>query len=249
MTLTNIFAYTGIGQTPPPINARSVANAICESNQPHPYVPSDPDYMNAFRMQPASSLGEVECQLAEIGPKLQYFAEVENRILRAAFVSMPRTSVLQVPQLFSGQPLDSAQISRDHFAIEFLECPLKMAFTTAMASFLQTDSIITTKVVWSFSDSLDIAKHYQNRYLLTLHPPDNDSRIWEEASYITPLSDDPKKIEYAFSPGTSFVVKALEKGKIDGKPVHFITLKLRSTPFSTAGDEADTKPKPALIVL
>lgn len=43
--------------------------------------------------------------------------------------------------------------------------------------------------------------------------------VWEAASCITPLSDDPGKIEYTFAPGTGFLVQAVEPQQVDGKQV------------------------------
>ncbi|KAG1807083.1 hypothetical protein EV424DRAFT_1529286 [Suillus variegatus] len=210
MVLMKIFEYTSIPATPYPLDSPNIATAIWKSNWGS-YVPGNKAYMNSFMMKPASTLQDVQDQLRDVKALLQKFSAVQNRLLSAAFAAMPRTSVFYAPQLFSGQ-LDISQLSLNYFGIEMLECPLNAGPTSeslvvsleaAMATFVKVGSTITTKMVWSFADSIDVAKHYQNGLIVVVNPPDNDS-------YITPLSDDPEKNEYTFAPGTSFVVESLD---------------------------------------
>ncbi|KAG2159095.1 uncharacterized protein EDB93DRAFT_444388 [Suillus bovinus] len=252
MVLMKIFEYTSIPSIPYPLDSPSVATAIWESNWGS-YVPSNKFYMNSFMMKPASTLQDVQDQLHDVEARLQRFSTVQNRLLGAAFAAMPRTSIFHAPQLFSGQ-LDMSQLNLDQFGIEMLECPLNagptsqsltVSFTAAMATFVKVGSIITTKMVWSFADSIDIAKHYQNGLILVVNPPDNDSWVWDGASYITPLSDDPEKNEYTFAPGTSFIVESLDVRDIDederNKSVQFLTLKLH-VPGSVRDSRTPSRP-------
>jgi hypothetical protein len=54
--------------------------------------------------------------------------------------------------------------------------------------------------------------------------------VWEAVSYITPLSDDPAKIEYTFAPCTGFLVQSVEPQQVDGKQVWVIPLQVQSLP-------------------
>ena len=230
MVLMKIFQYTASGQVPLPLDQDSIASAIWESDW-MTYNPGNADYMNSFMMVPADSLQNVQAQLAKVALRLQQFSDVENRLLAAAFQAMPRTSLIAKPQLFSGQ-VDIQQLGTEHFGIEFLQCPLnagpvtqplQMPLEQALATFISVGSTITTKMVWSFGDSMDEAMQYQNGIVLVANPP-ADSWVWNTASYITPLSDDPAKIEYTFAPGTSFLVQSIEQTQVDGKPVCIINL-------------------------
>lgn len=252
MVLMKIFEYTSIPATPYPLDSPNIATAIWKSNWGS-YVPGNKAYMNSFMMKPASTLQDVQDQLRDVKALLQKFSAVQNRLLSAAFAAMPRTSVFYAPQLFSGQ-LDISQLSLNYFGIEMLECPLNAGPTSeslvvsleaAMATFVKVGSTITTKMVWSFADSIDVAKHYQNGLIVVVNPPDNDSWVWDATSYITPLSDDPEKNEYTFAPGTSFVVESLDVRDIDederNKSVQFLTLKLHAP--GSVRDDRTTQPR------
>ncbi|KAI1650894.1 uncharacterized protein F4817DRAFT_212704 [Daldinia loculata] len=235
MVFMKIFEYTGIPPTPFPIDDTSVAEQIWDSNWP-PYDPQNPDFMNSFMMNPAQSLEEVKAQLDKVGTELHKFSDVQNRLLSAATQALPRASILLKPQLFSGQ-VDICQLGLDRFGIEFLECPLNKgpvserliyAFADAMASYISTGNTITTKMVWSFTDSIEDAMHYSNGILLVANPP-GESWVWESAAYVTDLSDDPKKIEYVFAPGTQFEVQSVDQAIAEDKHVVVITLEPKIT--------------------
>jgi len=223
-----VFAYTGVQDQP--LDLPSIANSIWTSAWP-PYVPSDADYMHAFLMSPASSYDNVYAQLLKVWQQLRVFNNAENRLAAAAFQSMPRTSVLAKPQLFSGQ-MDISNLGAEHFAPELLQfpgnagpptVPLSMPLQTALGTFIKVGATITTKMVWSFTDSEAAAMHYQNGILLVANPPAG-AAVWDDANYITPLSDGPDKTEYTFPPGTSFLIQNVVSTAIDGKDVVVITL-------------------------
>jgi hypothetical protein len=230
VVLMKIFEYTSIGSAPYPLDQASIAAAIWESNW-GTYTPQNVDYMNSFMMVPANSLQNVQNQLAQVAPALQTFSDVENRLLCAAFQSLPRTSIVSEPQLFSGQ-VDISQLGTEHFGIEFLQCPLndgpvgtplQIPLEVALDTYIQVGQVITSKMVWSFGSSLEEAMQYQNGIVLTANPP-NDAWVWDTVSYITALSDDPNKIEYTFAPGSSFEVLAVAQTTVQGKQVWSITL-------------------------
>ena len=230
MVFFKIFQYTGLRQHPSPLDMTSIAHCIWASDW-GPYTPRDPDFMNSFMMDPASSLHDVETQLRILAPTIYKFSEAQNRLLAAAMQAMPRTSVYSKPQLYSGQ-IDISQLTLDHFGIEFAECPanngpmnkpLKYDFERAMATYISTGKIITTKMVWSFTDALESAMHYSNGILLVANPP-VDAPVWETATYITPLSDDPKKTEYTFPLGSRFEVQSVKRIRIVNKEVIIIVL-------------------------
>ena len=230
MVFLKIFQYTGIAQNPFPIDQTSIAQEIWESNWGS-YTPQNADFMNSFMMKPASTLQSVVDQLQKIASKLHAFSDVQNRLLSAAMQALPRTSIFSKSQPFSGQ-MDIYQLGLDHFGIEFLECPantgpvgqqLTYAFASAMADYVSKGKTITTKMVWSFTDSIQDAMHYSNGILLVANPP-GDSFVWETAAYITPLSDDPEKTEYTFMPGIKFDVQSVDQVVVEGKSVVVITL-------------------------
>ncbi|BCT67735.1 hypothetical protein [Nitrosospira sp. NRS527] len=230
MVLMKIFEYTGIGSPPYPLDLPSIATAIWESNW-GTYNPQNVDYMHSFMMEPASCQQDVLRQLEANYTELQNFSAMENRLLTAAFQSMPRTGTGAIPQLFSWQ-VDIYQLGTEHFGIEFLQCPrnagstlipLQIPLADALASYIQVGDSITTKMVWSFSNSMDDAMEYQNGIILVANPPVG-AVVWGSASYITPLSDDPTKIEYTFAPETTFLVQSVQTQTVDGKSVLVITL-------------------------
>ncbi|RNF82054.1 hypothetical protein [Montanilutibacter psychrotolerans] len=230
MVFMKIFQYTSMPASPLPLDQSSIANEIWESDW-GTYTPQNPDYMKSFLMKPATSLQDVQVQLASVATQLQQFGDVENRLLAAAFQSMPRTSTFDQPQLFSGQ-MDIYQLGTEHFGIEFLQCPLNAGPTSvplqidlqlALDTYIGVGDTLTTKMVWSFGNSMDEAMQYQNGIVLVANPP-TGAAVWDVASYITPLSDDPTKIEYTFAPGTTFLVQSVEQTQVDSKTVWVINL-------------------------
>lgn len=235
MVFMKIFEYTGLPPEPFPVDLKSIACEIWASNW-ESYTPQNMAFMRSFLMNPADSLDNVEVQLSFVVEVLQNFSSAENRLLSAAMQALPRTSIFEHAQLFSGQ-LDIYQLGLDHFGIEFLECPLNdgpvgeelvTSFAGALVTFASTRKIITTKMVWSFADSLQDAMHYSNGIVLVANMPD-DSVVWDKASDITGLSDDPKKIEYTFMPGTQFEVQGVDSATVDGKQIVVIALQPHSS--------------------
>jgi hypothetical protein len=225
-----IFVYTRVEGNP--LDKASIANAIWTSSW-SPYTPDNADYMNSFMMTPAHNLDEVVAQLNEVAPQLYQYNQAENNILTTAFLSMPRTSTLAKPHLYSGQ-VDISNLGTEHFATEFLEFPgnagpvsnpLQMPLQEALSSFIQVGKTITTKMVWSFTDSIEDAMHYQNGILLIANPPEG-AVLWDCANYVTPLSDDPNKTEYTFPPNTQFMIQKIEQKTIQEKNVWEITLRV-----------------------
>ncbi|KAJ6443324.1 GPI anchored protein [Purpureocillium lavendulum] len=230
LVFMKIFQYTGIDPPPYPLDSESIAEQIWATNWSY-YTPHNASYMRSFLMTPADSLASVKAQLANVSAELHRFSEVQNRLLGAAFRAVPRTAVLAKPRLYSGQ-LDIYQLGLAHFGIEFLECPLNAGplgrelvtpFDDALASYAAVGRTVTTKMVWSFTDSLEDAMHYSNGIVLVAEPGE-ESWVWDAAAYITPLSDDSKKIEYTFAPGTRFVVKKVERVTVSDKPIVVITV-------------------------
>jgi hypothetical protein len=121
MVLMKVFEYTGVDQSPYPLDLDSVAQMIWESDW-ETFTASDQDFMRSFMMRPAKSLSEVTSQLRRVALDLQTFSAVENRLLAAATYSLSRTSVHAAPLLYSGQ-VDIQQMGMDRFGIDFLEYP------------------------------------------------------------------------------------------------------------------------------
>jgi len=242
LVFLKVFQYTNMKTTPLPLDLPSIAQQIWESNWGK-YTPKDPFYMKAFMMKPATSLENVKTQLSSVATELQKFSDVQNRLAAAAMQSVPRTSVRAKAQLYSGQ-VDIYQMGLGRFGVEFLECPLNdgphtqplsIELDTAMATYVSPGHIITTKMIWSFTDTMDDAMHYSNGILLVANRPEG-SWVWDTASYVTPVSDSEAKAEYTFMPGSRFEVNSAEQTevKVGGKikPVLLITL----TPLPFAKD-------------
>lgn len=231
MVLLKIFEYTGVTSKPLfPLDRDSIAEQIWASNW-STYTPQDPDYMRSFLMEPAHSLDHVQSQLDRVGDRLHRLSDVQNRLLAAALQSMPRTSILSQPVLFSGQ-VDISQLDLEHFGIEFLECPanggpigetLVYPLDDVLTSYASAGRTVTTKAAWSFTDSLEDAMRYANGILLVLNGR-GDSWVWDAPAYITPLSDDPGKNEYVSAPGTRFQVQSVDNAAVLGRDVVVITL-------------------------
>ncbi|KAL7941984.1 Phospholipase/Carboxylesterase domain-containing protein [Trichoderma barbatum] len=234
LVLFKIFQYTGIDSgiaaLPHPLDRESLALNIWQSNF-SVYTPQDADYMRAFLMQPAHSLDNLTAQLEAVIDEVYKFSEIENRLLTIAMESMPRTSVASKPRLFSGQ-VDMEQLGTDRFGIEFDECPLNEgpvgvelahSLTDALASYVSVGSTITTKMAWSFTDNMEDAMHYANGIVLVLNPS-SDEWLWDSVSFVTPLSDDPVKIEYTAAPGTKFEIQSVQHSTISGTSVTIIGL-------------------------
>ncbi|KAI0182657.1 hypothetical protein EV127DRAFT_49064 [Xylaria flabelliformis] len=230
MVLLKVFEYTGIPPLPFPLDRNSLAEQIWTSNW-ETYTPQNQDYMHSFIMKPADSLEDVKAQLSEVASDLQRFSTVENSMLSAALQSLPRTPVFQHPQLYSGQ-VDIAQMGLDHFGIEFLEYPhnegpvgqeLITGFADVLQTYVSAGKTITTKMAWSFTDSVESALHYANGILLVANFP-QESAVWDTVAYVTALSDDPNKTEYLFAPRTQFEVQCVDKATVNETQVVVITL-------------------------
>ncbi|KAH7332619.1 hypothetical protein B0J17DRAFT_678311 [Rhizoctonia solani] len=232
MVLMKMFEYTAIPGNPPPIDKDSVASLIFASNW-LTYTPDNPDYMRVFLMKPAKSKQDILTQLEAVLSQLQHFSAVENRLLEVAAGSMPRTPKLSVPRLYSGQP-DVHEFGMDRFGVGFTQCPLnagpmgvplEVGLDEALETFLHSGKVVTTKQVWSFSDSIKTAMSYQNGIVLIVEPPEDGSLLWEVPCYVTPLSWEADKIEWIFPLGTSFTVLATERREVQGVSVLVINLK------------------------
>ncbi|KAI1737937.1 hypothetical protein F4680DRAFT_426600 [Xylaria scruposa] len=240
MVLLKVFEYTSILPPPFPLDLNSLANQIWTSNW-ETYKPQNEDYMHSFLMKPADSLEDVKAQLSDVAKDLQQLSTIENNILSAALQALPRTSVFQHLQLYSGQ-VDIAQMGLDHFGIEFLEYPhndgpvgqeLITGFSDVLQTYVSVGKTITTKMAWSFTDSVESALHYANGILLVANFP-QESAVWDTVAYVTALSDDPNKTEYLFAPRTQFEVQCVDKAMVNGTQVVVITLQPLPKKIDTA---------------
>ncbi|WP_444997601.1 hypothetical protein [Aliikangiella sp. IMCC44359] len=225
-----LFTYTGLDNKP--LDMNSIANGIWTANWP-PYTPQDKDYMNSFMMVPANSLQEVQSQLDEKASSLYINNLSEINIITAALLSMPRTSCLAKPKLYSGQVAIS-NLGTEHFATYFLELPansdpaqppLQMPLTDAINSFLAVGNTVTLKSFMAFTDSFKDAQHYSNGIVLIVSPP-NDAVTWDKCTYITPLSDGPEKTEYLFQVNTQFKVLDTKKVTVNSNELIEIYLQV-----------------------
>ena len=225
-----LFAYTRVAGAP--LDMNSIANSIWSADWP-PYTPQNKDYMNSFMMVPADSLDNVKQQLQEKAPALASGVAAESSIINAALSSMPRTTTHSRPALYSGQ-VAIANLDTVHFATYFEELPansnpslppLEMPLNDALAGFLAAGNTVTLKTYMAFTNSQPDAMHYSNGIVLIVTPPDGDI-VWNTATYITPLSDGPDKIEYLFEVGTKFKVQDIKQITYSGKPLTEIYLQV-----------------------
>jgi hypothetical protein len=122
MVLLDMLRYTSLDfQHTAPIGQQTIARAIWTSNWGS-FTAQDPGFMGSFMMKPAWSQLEVELQRVYVRANLENCVQIENRLLFAAMQSLPHTSILSKPHLFSGQ-LDMSQLTTDDFGISFKECP------------------------------------------------------------------------------------------------------------------------------
>ena len=235
MVLFKVFEYASMQPLLTfPINKFEIANMIWQSNW-RTYNPRNKDYMNSFLMKPVNSLANVKNQLESVSKELHKLSDIENRLLSAAISALPRTSVSSKGRLFSGQ-MDIYQFGLDYFGPEFLECPLNSGpvkdsmtinINEVLSTYVSTGQTVTTKMFWAFTDTAQDAIHYANSILLIANPPDarNGSWVWEQATYVTPISDNYNKTEYIFPPRSKFKVLSVEKTTVEGK--NFIVINLQ----------------------
>ncbi|MCW3074647.1 MAG: hypothetical protein JWP69_1716 [Flaviaesturariibacter sp.] len=217
-----LFMYTDVSGCP--LDMASIAGGIWSSNW-GTYNPQNKDYMNEYMMQPAQSLQEVQTQLSQVVTPLRDSNDAEVRLLTAALSSLPRTSCLSVPMLYSGQ-VDISNLGTEHFATYFMEfpynsnpgTPLQMPLSEALETFIVVGKTLTLKGLMSFTNSQQDAMHYSNGILVEVSPPAG-SVVWENATYITPLSDGPEKIEYLYHPGSAFGITNIQTIIVSGKSI------------------------------
>lgn len=247
MVFMQVFQYTSIPPQPFPLDHPSISSMIFRSNW-NDYKPSNPTYMRTFLMRPATSESQVAQQLRRVATELQRFSAVQNRLLVAAAQALPRTCILAKPYLFSGQ-VDIYQMGMSRFGICFFQFPgnrgpvgtaLEVQFAAASATFLRPGRLITTKMVWSFTDTEADALHYSNGILLVVRaagPSGVKSFVWDRPAYITKLSNEARKTEYIFPAGSTFRILANRPGN----KVQVIELEIvpRSIPWPRGEFEAD----------
>ena len=229
MVLFKVFRYTGM--TPDrSLDQPTITNIIWTSSC-SPFTPQNKDFMHSLMMTPTECKEDLTQQVQQNHQLLYSFNEAQNNLLEVAFYSLPCTSTYHVPQLFNGQP---NYLRLDHFAPEFLEFPgnagpttdpLEMPFDEALKAIFQVGNVITTKSVLSFTSSKDTAVKHSNGILLVVNPP-LEAILWSNVSYITPLSDDPDKDEYAFAPGSQFFVQKVKQKIISDKQIHVFKMQL-----------------------
>lgn len=227
--LMRLFTYTGVENQP--LDLDSIADGIWTSNW-NTYNPRNKYYMNSFMMQPADSLDDVRSQLEEKKETLYTCNLGEIDVLLSALRSLPRTTCLSKPALYSGQ-VAIFNLGTHHFATYFEEMPanhdaslpsLDMPLTQALDSFIEPGKTVTLKTFMAFTDTYEDARHYSNGIILIVHPPAG-AVTWEHTAYVTPLSDGPDKTEYLFEVGTRFDVIDVQRNGDDGNVV--ITLNVQ----------------------
>jgi hypothetical protein len=232
LALCDHLAYCGIGEAPHPLDLATLAHALWHGGWAS-YRPDDEDFMGSFGLVPAASEEELRAQLARGLAVLQARHAAARRVLTAALAALPRTSVMQVPQLYGAQ-VEPLHLGPEHFAsgfVEFagnagpVEAPLALPLAQALASMLTIGATVTTKMMWRFCSSMPEALTYQNGVLLILTPPP-DAAVWDHAACVTPLSADPNKQEWLVAPGTRFAVRSAGTYPMLGREVTMLSLQV-----------------------
>lgn len=191
-----------------------------------PYTPADKVFMHSMMMDPISEPYQegIAAQYPNIKQPLIQYLDALGRVTTAAMQSMPRTSVLSKPELYSGQ-VDVSNLGPEALATYFLQypgnngpegSPMGMPVEQALAGFMQPGSVINLKSVMSFTDSLEDAQRYSNGIIVRIKPlPGSD--VWTQCAYITSLSNEVNKIEYTFPEGSAFKVNDYEKQVTDNR--------------------------------
>jgi hypothetical protein len=212
-------------------NARAVARAASAT----PTLRGSPFWARASQSgnSCAASEEELRAQLARGSAALQARHAAQQRVLTAALTALPRSSVMQVPQLYGAQ-VEPLHLVPEHFASGFVEfagnagpvgAPLAQPLEEALASWLTIGATVTNKMMWRFVSSMPEAMTYQNGILLILTPPP-DSAVWDHAACVTPLSADPHKQEWLIAPGTRFVIRSAGTYPMLGRAVTMLSLQV-----------------------
>ena len=218
----NLFKYSGLNFGGPidsnKFDIDTIVEAIWSSNwgtfTPHNYI-----YMNSFMMKPAATKEDISNQLTnEKLVKLNKHNISQSNLISYALLTMPKTSIKLKDKLYSGQ-VDISNLGSSKFATYFNQlpanndlkmAPLDMKLKNALSGFLKVGNIVVYKSFMSFTDSQEDATKYSNGIIVTMLPPDKNDGYWQQCRYITPLSDDPKKIEYLFNIGTKVKVISID---------------------------------------
>jgi hypothetical protein len=228
MDVFNYYCYTAApGQ---PLDGADIVNAIWTSNWP-PYQPGNPQFMGSMMMQPCTSQAQVQAQYDQVSDQLALLLGALKRVTVAALASMPRTSVVATPALYSGQ-VDVSNLGETALATYFLEypgnagpppAPMGMPLATALSGFMAPGAEVTLKSFMSTTDSQQDALNYSNGILLQISPG-GDFPVWTQCAYVTPLSNEATKTEYLFMPGARFVMGQSSQETIGGKSVTVIPM-------------------------
>jgi hypothetical protein len=227
MDLFRIYRYVGVSGAP--LDDPQIIQGIWKANWP-PYSHTDKDFMNSFMMVPVTTREEIVVQYDKVHEQLRTYLDALARVTQAAMYSMPRTSHLAKPCLYSGQVAIS-NLHTTAFATYFTQYPgndkvgepMGMLLENALQGFMAPGNTLTLKTFMSFTDSEEDAAHYQNGILLKLSP-EAQGDVWRTINYITALSDEDNKIEYTYVPGAEMRVLSHEQIEIDGKPVTQINM-------------------------
>lgn len=223
LDIFHFYRYTALPGSP--ASDDDIINAISTTSWP-PYTPADKFFMHSMMMGPVSEPYQagVTAQYPNIKQSLIQYLDALGRVTTAAMQSMPRTSVLSKPELYSGQ-VDVSNLGPDALATYFLQypgnngpkgSPMGMPIDQALTGFMQPGSVINLKSVMSFTHSLEDAQRYSNGIIVRIKPSPG-SEVWTQCAYITPLSNEVDKIEYTFPGGSAFKVNNYEKQIIDGR--------------------------------
>ena len=221
--LLNMLEYTGIEQNPHPLDLASIADIAWKLGLTKPLLIYD-----------AKSPDEVAEKLNALHGFLQDITAVQNRLLGAAFLSMPRTNVVGTGTLYSGVLIPG--LATDRFGSQFLECPLnsgpigtplRVPITRVLDTYVQKGKTITTKMMWGFTDSSDEAliDAVKSGVLVSIDCADDGSWAWEMASCVAPFAEDETKRKFVFAPGTAFEVLGTNTTHLVGHEITEVRLR------------------------
>lgn len=228
MDVFNYYQYTMVAGEP--LDGNDIVTAIWTTNWP-PYVASDPNFMGSMMMTPATSEADVATQYQAVNVQLKADLDCLKRVIAAALQAMPRTTVLSIPALYSGQ-VDVSNLGTSAFATYFLEypgnagpppAPMGEPLNQALAGFLSAGNVVTLKSFLSTTDTQNDAVNYSNGILLQI-TPNGGSVVWGQCAYVTPLSNEATKTEYLFGPNAQFLMGPSSQQTINGKTLTVIQM-------------------------
>lgn len=188
----------------------SIANIFYNSNW-FSFTPYNHNFASSFLIKPISrnmtkeeGIENIKLQISQNITKLSQIVASESRLLELAIRGLPKLKKDEVKMIARGACSYSLEIEE---ALDYtnLNSSLHYAIREGGNSFLAKGKIITSRTVWSFSNSIEDANKYSQGTIITslLHPNCSE---WD-CAYLSPFSSNNSKVEYVSPPGAKWMVE------------------------------------------